>query len=75
MRGYRELLREYGLVPVAASDPVEPPGTGFCSGLPPAREIVDVPAFAGWDEVVGRADDFIRTLFCAQRISSLVELH
>lgn len=77
MRGYRELLREYGLVPVAASDPVEPPvlGAGLCSGLPPARKIVEVPAFASWDEVVGRADDFIRTLFCAQRISSLVELH
>jgi putative transposase len=75
MRGYRELLREYGLVPVAANDPAEPPALGatLCSGLPPARKIVDVPNFASWDEVVARADEFIRTLFSAQRIASLLE--
>jgi putative transposase len=74
MRGYRELLREYGLVPVA-NDPGEPPalGTTLCSGLPPARKIVDVPDFAAWDEVVARADEFIRKLFSAQRIASLLE--
>lgn len=76
MRGYRELLREYGLVPVA-SDTAEPPslGTTLCSGLPPARKIVDVPDFATWDDVVGRADEFIRTLFSTQRIESLIEVH
>ena len=74
MRGYRELLREYGLVPVA-NDPAEPPALGatLCSGLPPARKIVDVPDFASWDEVVARADEFIRTLFSPQRIASLLE--
>jgi putative transposase len=74
MRGYRELLREYGLVPVA-NDPAEPPalGTTLCSGLPPARKIVDVPDFVTWDEVVARADEFIRTLFSPQRIDSLLE--
>jgi putative transposase len=76
MRGYRELLREYGLVPVA-SDPAEPPtlGTALGSGLPPARKIVDVPDFASWDEVVGRSDEFIRTLFSSRRIESLLETH
>jgi len=76
MRGYRELLREYGLVPVA-NDATEPPafGAALCSGLPPARKIVEVPAFASWDEVVTHADNFIRTLFSSQRIASILDLH
>jgi HTH-like domain len=76
VRGYRELLREYGLVPVA-SDAAEPPalGTNLGSGLPPARGIVDVPDFASWDEVLQRAEEFIRTLFSSQRIDRLLETH
>ena len=52
-----------------------PPALRCMHCAPLARKIVDVPDFATWDEVVGRADEFIRTLFSPQRVATLLELH
>ena len=74
MRGYRELLREYGLIPVVNdADALPTLKETLKSGIPPARKVVDVSGFATWNDVVARADEFIRTLFSSARINGILE--
>lgn len=77
MRGYRELLRQYGLIPVSTETP-EPPtlGAAVCaSSSGPARQIVDVPGYATWEEVVERSGEFILTLYSPDRIEAIRSAH
>lgn len=73
MRGYRELLRQYGLIP-AANDVADPATVGapLCTAPGPVRQIVDLPGYATWDEVLGRSDEFIRTLYSPERIEVIL---
>lgn len=73
MRGYRELLRQYGLVPVA-NETTEPPllGGPLCSAPGPVRQIVDLPDYVSWDDVVARSADFIRALYSPERIEGIL---
>jgi putative transposase len=73
MRGYRELLRQYGLIP-AANDATEGAlvGAPLCSAPGPVRQIVDLPGYASWDEVLGRADEFIQALYSQERVEVIL---
>ena len=73
MRGYRELLRQYGLIP-AANDATEAAlvGAPLCAAPGPVRQIVDLPGYASWDEVLGRADEFIQALYSQDRIEVIL---
>jgi len=74
MRGYQALLRQYGLIPVA-NDTAEAPvlGAPLCTApLPSARHLVEMPTFATWEEVVARSEEFIRTLYSAERIEAIL---
>jgi len=73
MRGYRELLRQYGLIP-AANDATDAAAVGapLCAAPGPVRQIVDLPGYATWDEVLGRADEFIRALYSQDRIEVIL---
>src|SRR5581483_7209887 len=64
MRGYRELLRQYGLIPAAndATGPT-PVGAPLCTAPGPVRQVVDLPGYATWEEVLKRSDEFIRALY------------
>lgn len=73
MRGYRELLRQYGLIP-GASDPVEAPAlqAALWPVVGTARQIIEMTAYNGWDDVVARVDEFVRGLYSAQRIEAVI---
>lgn len=73
MRGYRELLRQYGLIP-AANDGADPASVGapLCAAPGPVRQIVDLPGYATWEEVLGRSDEFIRALYSQERIEVIL---
>jgi putative transposase len=76
LRGYRELLRQYGLVPVGNETPALPAGGATLSApLGAARQIVDVPEYTTWDQVVERSDKFIRALYTPERIESIRSVH
>jgi putative transposase len=76
MRGYRELLRQYGLIPVGSEAP-EPPtfGATVCAPSGPARQIVDIPGYARWEEIVERSEEFIRILYSPERIEAIRNAH
>ena len=76
MRGYRELLRQYGLVPVGIEMP-EPPtlGATLCTSSGQTRQIIDVPGYATWEDVVERSGEFIHTLYSPERIEAIRSTH
>lgn len=76
MRGYRELLHQYGLIP-AASENTEPPALGgpLCAAPGFVRHIIDMPNYETWDDVVVRADEFVRNLYSPQRIDAILRVH
>ena len=73
MRGYRELLRQYGLIPAAndATDPA-PVGAPLCTAPGLVRQVVDLPGYATWEEVLKRSDEFIRALYSPERIGRVL---
>ena len=75
-RGYRELLRQYGLIPMG-NEASTPPAVGATlSAAPgPVRQIVEVPGYATWDEVVERSDEFIHALYTQERIEAIRSAH
>jgi putative transposase len=76
MRGYRELLRQYGLIPVA-SEATEPAllGGPLCSAPGPVRQVVNLPGFATWDEVAARSEEFIEALYSEERVEGILSTH
>lgn len=73
IRGYRGLLRQYGLVP-SVSDLGERSVL-----LPPNRmrtasshQVVELQGFEAWGDVAGRTREFVQTLYSADRISGLL---
>lgn len=73
MRGYRELLREYGLVPVA-NDAAEPPAleAPLRAASTSGHQIVEMLDYATWDEVVARSKEFILSVYSSERIGGIV---
>ena len=76
LRGYRELLRQYGLIPAGNESPaLLAPGATLSASPGPVRHIVDVPGYATWDEVVERSDEFIHALYTSERIEAIRGAH
>ena len=75
MRGYRDLLRQYGLVP-GGGEGAEAVGVGVggavCMPSGGGRQIVDVPGYGSWDEVVARTGEFVRELYSRERIEGIL---
>ncbi len=69
-RGYRELLRQYGLIPVG-SDAEEFPTV--CATAP-THKIIDVCGFMTWDDVSGRGSEFIRAVYSAERVGQVLNV-
>lgn len=67
-RGYRELLRQYGLIPVV-SDAEEPPT--LCATAA-AHKIVDISGFHTWEDVSARGSEFIREVYSPERIGQIL---
>jgi putative transposase len=76
MRGYHELLRQYGLVP-GARERVRGPGVRATQHPTPGpvREVIEMPGYEGWDDVIARADEFVRELYSPERIASIVQTY
>lgn len=73
MRGYQELLHQYGLIPTrGAADETPAIGGTIYAAPAPARQVVAMPAYASWIDVVGRADEFIRALYAQEKIDSIL---
>jgi hypothetical protein len=73
MRGYRELLREYGLIPVASNvSGSSALGASLCTMSTAVHQIVEVTGYAGWDEVVARTQEFIRAFCSWERIEGIL---
>ena len=81
MRGYTELLRQYGLIP-SAGDTVDPSDIGplqaarplqaakpiRCETRAPSRQVVEMQSYETWEQVIDQVRDFILTLYSPQRI-------
>jgi len=76
MRGYTELLRHYGVVP-APDDPGYPVDmTAFnCRQMSLSHNIVELPEFKTWADVVARVREFIQVLYSAEQISRILRQH
>lgn len=74
MRGYQTLLRQYGLIPVAneARPSAQTFGAPLCTAPPPVRHLIEMPGYATWDEVVERAEEYIRALYSEERIGGIL---
>ena len=74
--GYRELLWQHGLIPVG-NEALALPGVGATLSAPGGVvcQIVDVSGYATWDEVVERADEFIHSLYTAEKIEATRGVH
>jgi putative transposase len=73
MRGYTELLRQYGLVP-SAGDIAEPTGLGSIryERAAPTREVVEMQTYESWEQVIERVRDFILALYSPERIDRVL---
>jgi putative transposase len=69
MRGYTELLRQYGLIP-SAGDTADPSGIGpiRCETRAPSRQVVDMQSYETWEQVIDQVREFILTLYSPERI-------
>ena len=69
MRGYTELLRQYGLIP-SAGDTGERSTVSSLgqAGAPPPRQVVQMQMYESWAHIIGDVREFIRTLYVAERI-------
>ena len=73
MRGYTELLRQYGLVP-SAGDAGESPTVSSVghSANPPPRQVVQMQMYETWSNVIGDVREFIRKLYLPARIDGVL---
>jgi hypothetical protein len=67
MRGYRELLREYGLV-LSAGDVVNnSPAT------PASRQVLEIENFGNWSDVIHNVGAFIQAVYSPERINEFLD--
>jgi putative transposase len=72
-RSYRELLRQYGLIPSsddAASRAT--PASPSCSNASASRQIVDIQEYETWRDVIDHPREFIQTLYSRDRVDGIV---
>jgi len=67
-RSYRELLRQYGLIPASADAALSPGG----AKVGPSHEIVEIPDYCTWRDVVDHPREFIQALYSPERIAALL---
>jgi putative transposase len=73
MRGYTELLRQYGLIPSAGDtgDRSALPSLGQAATAPP-RQVVQMQMYETWEHIIGDVREFIRTLYVPERIDRVL---
>ena len=69
MRGYAELLRQYGLIP-STGDAGDHSAVSSVGYAPPAapRQVVQMQMYETWSHVIGNVQGFIRSLYLPERI-------
>jgi putative transposase len=69
MRGYTELLRQYGLIP-SAGDTGDHPSLSSMghSATPSPRQVVQMQMYETWAHIIADVREFIRTLYLPGRI-------
>jgi len=72
---YRELLRQYGLVPsvgdLSGRSDCAPQACSSVSAAA-ARQIVDVQAYETWRDVIERPQEFIRAVYSQERLEKML---
>jgi putative transposase len=69
MRGYTELLRQYGLIPSTgdAGDHSAVSSVGYAATVAP-RQVVQMQMYETWSHVIGDVRGFIKALYLPERI-------
>lgn len=67
-RSYCELLRQYGLIPSNGDIAT----ARYYSNATPSHQIVEMGGYTAWRDVVARPDEFIQTLYSAERIGAIL---
>jgi putative transposase len=73
MRGYTELLRQYGLIP-SAGEAVDASSVSSASRVaaPLPRQVVQLPMYETWEHLIGDVREFIRSLYLPERIDRVL---
>lgn len=75
MRGYTELLRQYGLIPstgkVVDTSPISSMGR---PASPVPRQVVAMQMYETWEHVTGDVLEFVRALYLPERIDKVLGL-
>src|SRR5262249_33647919 len=67
-RSYCELLRQYGLIPSSGDLTA---ATRY-SAVTPSREIVEVPGYVTWKDVIDHPRAFIEALYSSARVDTVL---
>ena len=73
MRGYTELLRQYGLIPSAGDTGDHPTlaSVGHAAN-PPPRQVVQMEMYETWGQVTGDVREFVKGLYTPERIDRVL---
>jgi putative transposase len=73
MRGYTELLRQYGLIPSTgnAGDDAALSSLG-CAATAAPRQVVQMQMYESWSHVIGDVRGFIKALYLPERIDGVL---
>jgi putative transposase len=71
-RSYRELLRQYGLVPSVGEVANRAPLATSSANSPASRQIVEIQEYEIWKDVIDRPREFIQTLYSHERVDGIV---
>ena len=73
MRGYTELLRQYGLIPSTgdAGDHSAVSSVGYAATAAP-RQVVQMQMYETWSHVIGDVRGFIKALYLPERIDRVL---
>jgi putative transposase len=73
MRGYTELLRQYGLIPSAGGTGDHPSLSSLGhAATPPPRQVVQMQMYETWDHILGDVREFVRSLYTSERIDRVL---
>jgi putative transposase len=76
MRGYTELLRQYGLIPSAGEAGVACSVSSVGHAAAPLpRQVVQMPMYETWERVIGNVREFIKALYLPERIDWVLGRH
>jgi len=68
-RGYKELLRQYGLIPSSGDNSDHSAVSSLSCGAAPApRQVVQMQMYETWSQVIGDVQGFIKALYPPERI-------